>query len=132
MVKKNARELALDTLNEYKSGHSKMDNLFYVELNMQYYLKDRKLSLRQARAVFKYKTRMANFSDNFRGGKETKPCPLCKDDPDTQRHSLLCKVIRQNITINIRYEDIFHSQVDQEVAKTLENILRFKEDFLDS
>ena len=87
---------------------------------------------KQARAVFKFKTRMANFSNNFRGGKETKPCPLCDDGPDTQRHSLECKVIKQNIQIQMRYEDIFHSKVEQEVAKTIENVLKFREEFLNS
>ena len=111
MVKVQARELALETLNQIKSKHSKMDNLFYIDLEIQEYLKDKTLTLKQARAVFKFKTRMANFSNNFRGGKETKPCPLCDDGPDTQRHSLECKVIKQNIQIQMRYEDIFHSKV---------------------
>ena len=42
LVKNYARELALDILNQDKSGHSKMDNLFYVELNMQNYFKRQK------------------------------------------------------------------------------------------
>jgi hypothetical protein len=132
MVKVQARELALETLNQIKSNHSKMDNLFYVDLEIQEYLKDKNITLKQARAVFKFKTRMANFSNNFRGGKETKPCPLCDDGPDTQRHSLECKVIKQNIQIQMRYEDIFHSKVEQEVAKTIENVLKFREEFLNS
>ena len=107
-----------------------MDNLFYVNLEIQKYLKDKKLTLKQARAVFKFKTRMANYSDNLKAGNETKPCPLCKEGLDTQRHSLVCKVIQQNIKVNMMYGDIFHSKVDKEVAKTVENILNFREEFL--
>ena len=130
MVKNKARELALEALNQIKSSHSKMDNLFYAEFEMQEYLKDKTLTLKQARAVFKFKTRMANFSNNFRGGKDAKPCPLCNDSPDTQGHSLLCKVVKQNVQVNIKYGEIFHSKVDKEVAKTVENILIFREEFL--
>ena len=80
--------------------------------------------------MFKFKTRMANYSENFKAGNETKPCPLCKEGLDTQRHSLVCKVIKQNIKVNMMYEDIFHTKVDKEVAKTVENILNFREEFL--
>ena len=30
----------------------------------------------------------------------------------------------------MRYEDIFHSKVEKEVAKTVENVLHFREEFL--
>ena len=130
MVKKQANELALENLNQIKVKHSKMDNLFYMDLEMQEYLKDKHIPVKQARAVFKFKTRMANFHDNFRGGNQTKPCPLCNNGLDTQRHSLQCKMILENMNINLRYEDIFHSKVDKHVGKTLENILTFREEFL--
>ena len=101
-----------------------------MDLEMQKYLKDKHIPVKQSRAVFKFKTRMANFHDNFRGGNQTKPCPLCNNGLDTQRHSLQCKMILENMNINLRYEDIFHSKVDKHLGKTLENILKFREEFL--
>ena len=79
-----------------------------------------------AKAVFKFKTRMANFSENFKEGGQTKPCPMCKEPNvlDTQRHSLLCKVIECS------YEEIFYSKVEVKAAKTVKNILKFREEFL--
>ena len=62
----------------------KMRNLFYTELKIQEYLKDNRITTSQARAVFRYKTRMANFSEKFKGVAKTKPCPMCKDALDTQ------------------------------------------------
>ena len=131
MVRKKAREVALENLTEVKSKHSKMDNVFYVDLKMQEYLKDKNIRRSMARALFKFKTRMARFSENFKEGGQTKPCPLCKDALDTQRHSLECKVIVVNLKIDIRYEDLFHSKIDKKVAITAENILKFKDDYLE-
>jgi hypothetical protein len=128
LVKAKARELTLDL----KKREGKMKDLFYVDLVMQEYLTDTRISPPQARAVFKYKTRMANFSDNFRGGEATKPCPLCNEENalDTQQHSLLCKVTKGNIQINTRYEEIFFSQIGVETARTLECILKFRPEYL--
>ena len=132
MVKSKAREVALEKLNEIKSRHSKMDNTFYVDLEIQEYLKDKTIRTSMARSVFKFKTRMANFSENFKEGGSTKACPLCKEPNalDTQRHSLVCKVIVANIDIDVTYEDIFHSKVEVKDAKTVENILKFREEYL--
>ena len=60
-MKEKAKELTLE-LNPRKG---KMKNLFYVELELQQYLKNQKISTSEARAVFKFKTRMANFSQKF-------------------------------------------------------------------
>ena len=70
LVKAKAKEVALENLNKIKSKHSKMDNVFYVDLEMQEYLKKRNIRRSMAKAVFKFKTRMAQFSENF--NKQTK------------------------------------------------------------
>ena len=128
LVKAKAKELTL----ELNKRQGKMKNLYYADLEKQEYLTDKKITPQQAKAVFKYKTRMANFSDNFRGGQPTKQCPLCKDESslDTQQHSLVCKVTKQNVQIDVRYEEIFFSQIGAETAKTLENILKFRDEYL--
>ena len=109
LVRSKDKEVALETLNEIKNKHSKMDSLFYVDLEMQDYLKDRRLKTSMAKAVFKFKTRMANFSEKFKEGGQTKPCPMCQEPNalDTQRHSLTCNVIETNIEIESSYEEIF-------------------------
>ena len=125
LVKEQAQELTL----EKNKRVGKMKNLFYSELSLQEYLVDHKITTSQARAIFKFKTRMANFSENFKAGGLTKPCPLCLEAPDTQQHSLVCKIILENISVNTRYEDIFHSKVSEETARTLENILKFRSEY---
>ena len=56
MVKAQVRELTLDT----NKREGKMKNLYYSELEMQEYLVDKNMTTSQAKAVFKFKTRMAN------------------------------------------------------------------------
>ena len=127
MVKQKAMELTLD-LNKREG---KMKNFLYADLEMQQYLKDKTINTHQAKAAFKFRTRMANFSDNFRGGEPTKKCPLCNDGDhlDTQKHSLVCKVIKENIQTDINYDTIFYSNIGVEVAKILENILKFRQEY---
>ena len=53
-----------------------MDNLKYEKYEMQSYLKNKKVTKNEAQIYFRFRTRMADFSDNF-GGQHI-PCPLCK------------------------------------------------------
>ena len=45
-----------------KQEHSKMMNLEYTTLEMQYYLKDHDITVTQAKMIFKYRTRMENWT----------------------------------------------------------------------
>jgi hypothetical protein len=72
---------------------------------MREYLTDRSINTSQAKAVFKYKTRMANFSDNFRPGEATKPC-------------------------HATYKKVIFSKVAVETAGTLEHILKFRQEYV--
>ena len=78
LVRSQVREISLEKLLNAKQKHSKMINLFYVELEIQEYLKEKSINTSQAKAVFKFRTRMANFSENFKGQAGTQPCPLCR------------------------------------------------------
>ena len=61
IVRKKAKELAVNTLKQVKESHTKMDNLDYNDLEMQQYLKDERIKVNQARALFRFRTRMARF-----------------------------------------------------------------------
>ena len=84
-----------------------MINLGYSNLEMQEYLKNMEMTSNQAKIVFSFRTRMAKYSENFKGGKPTKMCPVCETNPDTQMHSFQCKVLRENLKIEGKYMDIF-------------------------
>ena len=107
-----------------------MQNLQYNQLEMQEYLKENDITLAQSRILFRFRTRMEKFSENFKGGKPTKQCPLCDEHLDTQIHSYQCKVILKNIKISGSIEDIYNQTITKEAAKTLENIVKFREIYL--
>ena len=66
-MKARIKEFALDRLNESKYEHSKMDNLLFTELKIQEYLVAENISVEQKRNIFRFRTRMATFSENYRG-----------------------------------------------------------------
>ena len=72
LVKKKSNEYALDYLLKMKLKHSKMDNLQYEELKIQNYLKDESITVKEAQTLFKYRTRVARFKENFKNMYEEK------------------------------------------------------------
>ena len=131
LVKKKAKEVAFEWLMTKKRGHSKMKNLSYSTLEMQDYLKCKDISVKQAKILFRVRTRMEKFGENFKAGKETKPCPVCDESEDTQSHSFQCKVVTTNIFVNKHYEDIFSTKVDRKLAKEIKRIIKFREGYLE-
>ena len=63
MVKLKAQEYELCKLNSMKG--SKMENTFHGKLEIQKYLMQKNISAEDAKLVFAFRTRMANFSENF-------------------------------------------------------------------
>ena len=133
LVKKQTKQLALTMLNITKEKHSKMENLQYVELGMQKYLKNEKITVKQARILFKFRTRMERFWGNFKGGKPPQPCPVCKDvlSVDTQEHSFRCKVLAESMKLSNNYKGIFSSEVEHEIVITVENIEKFRKIYME-
>ena len=73
-----------------KEGHSKLKKLNYTELKMQDYMKDGNTKIEEAINIFKFRTLMADFGDNFKSGAEAVICPLCLDHIDLQSKSFEC------------------------------------------
>ena len=76
---------------------------------------------------------MAHFSESFKEGGQTKSCPLCKEPNalDTQCHSLLLSTVTvQNIDIDIQYEEIFYSDITIKAARTADNKLKVRDEYL--
>ena len=132
IVKRKATEYALYTYLEKKNGHSKLDNLFYSCLSTQEYLTNSDLTVQQAQLIFKYRVRMANYSENFRGYSGHTPCPLCLAHLDSQAMCMTCPTIRENVTIEGSYTQIFTNKITKELVKTVEAVDKYRDGFLQS
>ena len=130
-VKKRAKEFAFFVFLEKKQKHSKLDNLFYRDLNIQHYLQS-KLST-EGQVIFSYRTRtrMSNYSDNFRGSGGTSVCPLCQNHPDNQKWSFECSKVKENINIEGKYSNIFSEKITKATVNTLMQINKLRTDFLE-
>ena len=58
-------------------------------------------------------------------------CPVCKDNPDTQMHSFECKVLSESLKMDGNYVDIFSPKIEQNLAETLERILKMRENYME-
>ena len=119
LIRKRAKEFELDKLIIYKEAKntSKLGSLIYDKLETQEYLKE--LTVNEAKAVFRFRTRMQIFDGNF-NGKETKVlCPLCAQHFDLQELCFDCPILRGKLRIEERYESIFGSVIKPTLARVL-------------
>ena len=123
MVKVKTKDYALKYLLELKEKHSKMDSLQYDELKIQNYLKDTNIPVKEAQIVFRYRTRMAKFKENYNGNE----CPFCLVHSDTQAHYVQCSVVKENIEVSGDYKEIFTDEISREISKTLFRVTQFRE-----
>ena len=92
-----------------KSQLSKIRNLQHKKLELANYLKLENMFDDEAKAIFQFRSRMANFHGNYRNNNNPiRHCPICFSHPDTQDWSFKCPEIRKNIEINGNYEDILN------------------------
>ena len=100
-----------------------MDDLNYSSLEMQNYFKSGEISTKEAKTIFKYRTRMAQVKANFSSQFIDLYCPECSLDLDTQKH-LLEHTDQQNNAY--AYEKIFTNgdfQVKRNLVRLMEAAL---------
>ena len=103
-----------------------MDDLQYSEIKIQKYLKSKILNLNEIQNIFKCRTRMAEFGENYRAGFDIVLCPLCLEDRDNLAHSFQCRVILQEIDIKGDISKIYSEQISKETAQTITKILKVR------
>ena len=132
LVKKKAHVYELNQLLKMKQTHSKMDDLVYSKLEIQNYLKLENVNTKEAQTLFRYRTRMAKFGENFRGNRNSILCPLCKTHLDGQKMCFEnCPVVKKNITISGNYNPIFNtSGIPSDIVQTLVRIENLREEYL--
>ena len=76
--------------------------------------------------MFKYRTRMAKYGENFRGPSSQVMCPLCQMHEDSQDKSYECPVIRQDVKVTGNYDNIYSDEVKLETVETITKIHLFR------
>ena len=126
LVRRKIREYEFKELIaiQQTQNKSKLGKLEYEELKQQEYLTS--LKVEQAKETFRFRTRMANFSDNYKEGGQVKLCPLCGQHDDTQILSFKCPKVTAGIEIIDDYEDIFKFKITHTLANTLTQIMKLR------
>ena len=130
LVKQRAKQFTLDKLLVKKAKHSKMINLNYSELKMQDYFMKEDFDNYQKKTIFKLRTRMESFGENFRCGKNYVICPLCGLHRDSQDLCLQCPIIRQDIKSNGSISDIYGNEFENNIVHTIIKALEKRNEIL--
>ena len=72
-----------------------MKNVVYRDLTLQSYFSGEEFNSIQKKIIFKFRTRIERFGENFRGGEEKVTCPLCNLHLDNQEMSLQCPELKK-------------------------------------
>ena len=106
IVNKKATEIAFHNMLNSKETHKKMSDIRYSNLGIQPYLTDSRITNKDAKLLFLFRTKMVRVGMNYRGGHDVLSCPLCNSSADTQKHLLVCPRIHSSPP-DVHYEDIF-------------------------
>ena len=117
MVKTKAREYALKELLLKKEKHSKLDRLHYGELKLQDYFKLQGLNITELRETFKFRVRMLEFGENFRGNADFICCPLCASHLDNQNMLFQCPLLKNMEASHSDIEKIYTDNTDADTIK---------------
>ena len=107
-----------------------MINLNYSELKMQDYFMKEDFDNYQKKTIFKLRTRMESFGENFRCGKNYVICPLCGLHRDSQDLCLQCPIIRQDIKSNGSISDIYGNEFENNIVHTIIKALEKRNEIL--
>ena len=127
IIKIKAREYDMRYFTERKINLSKIRDTKHKHLKLSNYLELKDINAEEAKAIFQFRSRMAQFNGNYKGKNPIKACPLCFSHPDTQEWSFKCPEINRNITILGNYDDIFDGIIDKKLAKTVLSIIKFRQ-----
>ena len=123
-----SRVKSFEFANLMESRRSKTENLKYQTFKMQEYLNLKTMTKNEAIILFKFRTRMAPFGENFRNGKSSTNCPLCLSHVDAQEKSFSCPTLKRLISIKGNYEDIFSNKIPYELIRTLYDIYTYRKE----
>ena len=131
MVKTRAKEYALELLLKKQESHSKMENLSYTDIKIQDYFNSDQMNNEQKRMLFRFRTRMERFGENFRAGNDHVMCPLCFSHYDSQELSLECQEIKKEMTVVGTLKEIYTENIGSDIVNTLTKLTKIRKQKLE-
>ena len=137
LIKEKIKISTMDHLNQLKESHSKIKNIEYPDLKCSDYLVNKIISTKEAKMLFKFRTRMYSVKANFRSKYENNMlCDLCLTSDCSQSHLFICPVIKafvpELVDTPVKYEHIFGSTNQmKEAVKLLEKICEIREQLIE-
>ena len=126
LVKAKAKEYALKILQIKQNSHKKMKDLKYESIKIQKYFTRSDLSIEQKKLLFKFRTRMSDFGENYRAGREKVICPLCESHVDNQELSFICPDIKNKVVISGKISDIYMEDIKLETVEVIQKITQIR------
>ena len=119
-----------------KETYRKLERLDYDELRMQKYLACKNLSFEEKKLVFKFRTRMVAFGENFRAGRDATICPLCQQHSDSQYDLLNCEIIKESISQSkilqeFNMKDVLTENIQRDMVKLLKLAMEIRKSKLE-
>ena len=110
--------LAIISLNELKSKHSKSANIRLSTLRAAEYLKSTNLNKEEIQTLYKLKYRMINVKQNFSSKyKDNIWCRKCFLFPESQQYLRVCPVLKAKFNNVIDFSKLDHRMVFQNLTR---------------
>ena len=77
------------------------------------------ITTEEVQNVFRWRVRMSPFGGNFCGGQTHVVCPLCQNHLDNQPMALGCEVLKKELKINCKIEEIYRDEIPLRTAQNL-------------
>ena len=122
ILESEMRKYVFRQLQDTKEGHIKVKHIIHSDLkNPQSYLTSQLFTHKQSSLLLNLRCLCVNeFKSNF----YTSICPVCKSNPDTQEHAIVCPSLKQHIKQEhislfdgVNYSDLY-STVDSQLKLT--------------
>ena len=138
LIKKKLFEKSSEFLLNLKNKENRSKSKNLMSFNLQSYLQTDRLTTRQKKLLFSLRTRSVDVKTNYRNMYQfNMQCRLCEKYEDSERHYLECEKILNNIEFNsdltnIKYEDIFSTDIQEQinVTKIFDQIFKLRRKLL--
>ena len=103
-----------------------IERLKYSELKIQNYLVDENLNPNEMKTVYRYRTRMEEFGENFRGGNDLVVCPLCSLHLDSQDLCFQCPVMKKDLGLDGDMAEVYKTDISKEIIQKISKISEYR------